>query len=102
MRGQDLTITRFALNGKEATASVHGHASPDNVDLDWSMALTDLAAVQPSLQGKLAAQGHVGGSSQDLSLTADLTGEVATQGVNSGQFSAHLQAQGLPSRPAGN
>ncbi len=101
IRGQDLTITRFALNGKEATASVQGHASPDNVDLNWSTALLDLAAVQPSLQGKLAAQGHVGGSSQDLSLVADLTGEVATKGVNSGQVSAHLQAQGLPSAPSG-
>jgi translocation and assembly module TamB len=101
VRGQDLTITRFALNGKEASASVQGHASPENVDLNWSTALLDLAAVQPSLQGKLAAQGHVGGSSQDLSLVADLTGEVATKGVNSGQVSAHLQAQGLPSAPSG-
>ena len=32
---------------------------------------------------------------------ADLTGEVATKGVNSGQVSAHLQAQGLPSAPSG-
>jgi translocation and assembly module TamB len=101
LRGQDLTITRLALNGKEATASVQGHASSDSVDLNWSAALLDLAAVQPSLQGRLAAQGHVGGSSQDLSLAADLTGEVATQGVNSGQISAHLRAQGLPSAPSG-
>src|SRR5262249_30996717 len=85
----------------EATASVTGHASPSSVDLAWSMALADLAAVQPSLRGKLAAQGHVGGSSQDLSLTADLNGEVATQDVSSGTLSVHLQAQGLPASPAG-
>src|SRR5207248_9312313 len=30
MHGQDLTVTRFALNGKEAIASVHGRAGPDN------------------------------------------------------------------------
>ena len=101
LRGQDLTITRFALNGKEATASVHGRASADNVDVDWTMALPDLAAVQPSLQGELQAQGHVGGSPQDLSMAADLSGEVATRGVKSGQFTAHLQAQGLPSAPSG-
>ena len=40
MHGQDLTVTRFALNGQEATASVHGRAGPDNVDLDWSVALS--------------------------------------------------------------
>ena len=101
MRGQDLTITRFALNGKEATASVTGHASPSSVDLAWSMTLSDLAAVQPSLRGKLAAQGHVGGSSQDLSLTADMNGEVATQDISSGALSVHLQAQGLPGAPTG-
>jgi translocation and assembly module TamB len=65
------------------------------------MALSDLAAVQPSLRGKLAAQGHVGGSSQDLSLTADLTGEVAAQDISSGALSVHLQAQGLPGAPTG-
>ncbi len=101
VRGQDLTITRFALNGSEATASVTGHASPGSVDLAWSMALSNLAAVQPSLRGKLAAQGHVGGSSQDLSLTADMNGEVATQDISSGALSVHLQAQGLPSAPTG-
>jgi translocation and assembly module TamB len=101
MRGQDLTITRFALNGKEATAAVTGHASPSSVDLAWSIALADLAAVQPPLRGKLAAQGHVGGSSQDLSLTADLNGEVATQDISSGSLSVHLLAKGLPGAPVG-
>jgi translocation and assembly module TamB len=101
LRGQDLTITRFALDGREATASVHGRAGPDDVDLDWSMALSNLAAVQPSLQGWLRAHGRVGGNPQDLSLVADLNGEIATQGVESGQFTAHLQAQGLPAAPSG-
>jgi translocation and assembly module TamB len=101
LRGQDLTVTRFALNGKEATASVRGRASADNVDVDWTMALSDLAAVQPSLQGRLQVHGHVGGSPQDLSMAADLSGEVATKGVESGQVTAHLQAQGLPSAPTG-
>ncbi len=101
MHGQDLTVTRFALNGQEATASVHGLAGPDKVDLDWAVALSDLAAVQPSLQGKLAAQGHVGGTPQDLSLAADLSGEIAAPGVPSGQFNAHVQAQGLPDAPDG-
>ncbi len=101
LHGQDLTVTRFALNGQEATAAVHGHAGPDNVDLDWSVALSDLTAVQPSLKGKLAAQGHVGGTPQDLSVAADLSGEVATEGINPGELKAHLQAQGLPNAPDG-
>ena len=101
MHSHDLTVTRFALNGQDATASVHGRAGPDNVDLDWSVALSDLTAVQPSLKGKLAAQGHVGGAPQDLSVAADLSGEIATEGINPGELRAHLQAQGLPNAPNG-
>ncbi|HEY7579661.1 MAG TPA: translocation/assembly module TamB domain-containing protein, partial [Acetobacteraceae bacterium] len=101
MRGQELTITRFALNGKEAAASVHGVAGADKVDLDWSVQLADLAAVQPTLRGRIAAGGHVGGNPQDLSVAADLNGEVATQDISPGAFTAHLQAQGLPTAPSG-
>jgi translocation and assembly module TamB len=101
MRGQELTVTRFAVDGREANASVHGRAGPDAVDIEWSVGLSDLAAVQPSLQGRLTAQGHVGGNPQDLSLAADLTGEIAAEGAGPGQFSAHLQAQGLPGAPRG-
>jgi translocation and assembly module TamB len=101
LHGQDLTVTRFILNGREAAASVHGHASPDVVDMDWSASLANLAAVQPSLQGRIAAQGHVGGNAQNLGLRATLNGEVSAKGIEPGEFSAELQAQGLPTAPSG-
>jgi translocation and assembly module TamB len=101
LHGQDLTVTRFILNGREAAASVHGHASPDAVDMDFSASLADLAAVQPSLQGKIAAQGHVNGNPQNLGLRVALSGEVAAEGIEPGEFSAALAAQGLPTAPSG-
>ena len=78
---------------------MHGHAGPDNVDLDWSMALSDLTAVQPSLKGKLAAQGHVGGTPQDLSVAADLSGEVATEGINPGELRHTYRHRACRTRP---
>jgi translocation and assembly module TamB len=101
LHGQDLTLTRFTLNGREAAASVHGRAGPDAVDLDWSASLADLAAVQPSLRGRIAAQGNLHGSTQNLDLTAALTGAVSAEGIEPGAFSAKLQAQGLPTAPSG-
>ncbi len=102
MRGQDLTITRFALNGKEATASVTGHASPSSVDLDWSMALSDLAAVQPSPAGQTGGAGPC--RRQFAGPFADggherRGGDARTSAA--GALSAHLQAQGLPGAPSG-
>ena len=101
LHGHDLTITRFALNGQNASATVHGNVAGGLVNLDWTLGLADLSAVQPTLQGKLHAQGHIGGSTQDVTVAADLTGDVTAQGVNSGQFTAHLQAKGLPNEPSG-
>ena len=101
MHGSDITIERFALNGQDASAAIHGSVAGGTVSLDWAVALADLSAVQPTIQGHARAQGHVGGTSQDLSVAADLNGAVTVKGVNSGNFTAHLQAQGLPNAPSG-
>ncbi|HEX4174016.1 MAG TPA: translocation/assembly module TamB domain-containing protein [Acetobacteraceae bacterium] len=101
MRGQELTITRFALNGRDAGATAHGVAGANKVDLDWSVQLSDLSAVQPTLKGRIAAGGHVGGNPKDLSVVVDLNGEVATRDISPGGITAHLEAQGLPTAPNG-
>ena len=101
LHGSDITITRFALDGQTASASVHGSVAGGVVNLDWTAALTDLSVLQPTLRGTLRAQGHVGGSAQDLSVAADVSGDVATGGVSAGQITAHIQAWGLPDAPNG-
>lgn len=101
LRGQDLTLTRFALDGREAAASVHGTVAGGIVKLDWTGSVSDLAAVQPGLAGKVQARGHIEGSTQDLVAAADVDGSVTAQGISSGPFSAHLDAKGLPSAPTG-
>lgn len=101
LHGQDLTIRRFTLNGENASAAVHGSVAGGNVDLAWALGLTDLSAVQPTLQGQIHANGHIGGTTQDLTVAADLNGDVTAQGYQSGHFTAHLQAKGLPKAPSG-
>ena len=101
MHGHDLTIERFALNGENASAAIHGSVAGGTVNLDWALGLTDLSAVQPTLQGQMHAKGHIGGTTQDLTVAADLTGDVTAKGYKSGHFTAHLQAKGLPKTPSG-
>lgn len=101
LQGHNLTITRFALTGRDASAAVHGSVANGTVNLDWTMALSRLAAIDPSLRGQLRGTGHVGGTTQNVSLVADLNGDVTAKGMNSGPFSAHLEAQGLPHTPKG-
>ncbi len=97
LRGQDLTLSRLQFAGRSVTASASGSIADDRVDLAWSLAVTDLAAAAPTLSGQLQASGHVGGTTDNLDLTADLTGGVATHGMSSGALAARIEAHGLPS-----
>ncbi len=101
LHGQDITITRFKLDGQDVSASTNGSVAGGKVDLNWTLALADLSALQPNLQGQVQANGHVGGTTQNLTATADVAGEVTAQGVQSGKLTAHLDAEGLPNAPSG-
>ena len=101
LHGQDITISRLALNGKALSFAAHGGETDQRVTLDWQAALADLSAVAPTVQGRLDGHGRVTGPLHDLAATATLTGEVATQGVPKGPLTVTLAANGLPGSPAG-
>ena len=102
LTGPDIAIDHLTLNGATLRVGAHGGMASDTVNLDWRIALSDLAVVAPKLAGHLAAHGHVGGPTNDLAAVAELDGEVASSGVRSGPFSAHIDANGLPAAPSGN
>lgn len=101
MRGQDVTLSRLQLDGKTLAVAADGGMSGNAVDLNWKVALSDLHALASTVAGRLSAQGHVAGPQDDLSVTADLAGEVATQGMPRGPLKARLEAQHLPNAPTG-
>jgi translocation and assembly module TamB len=99
LRGNALTLSSLRVTGQSADFSLAGSLALPSIGFDWSLDLTDLAAVRPDLAGRLHAQGHVGGVQNNLAATADVSGEVAAQGSASAPLSAHLEASGLPTAP---
>ncbi|MEA2738470.1 MAG: translocation and assembly module TamB, partial [Acetobacteraceae bacterium] len=85
-----------------------GHATPGSsaagtsgqtLNADWTIALSDLAAVQPDLSGRVEAKGHAGGKLDDLAVQADIGADLAAKGFSSGHITAKVDATGLPSAP---
>ena len=58
--------------------------------------MSDLAAAEPTLAGQLQANGHVAGTTDNLDLTADLTGGIAGRGMSSGTLTSRIEVHGLP------
>jgi translocation and assembly module TamB len=99
MHGQDVTVSRLVVSGKAIDVDASGTLKDNVLAADWQVALSELAAVQPTLAGRLEAKGHAGGKLDDLAVVADLTGEVGGEGYRPGPVAAHVEARGLPSSP---
>ena len=100
MHGQDITLSRLAVNGKALDGvSRRAACRTRQLDLNWAVGLADLAAIQPSLSGKMDAKGHAGGKLDDLAVQADIGADLAAKGYSSGHITAKVDATGLPSTP---
>jgi translocation and assembly module TamB len=99
MHGQDITLSRLAVNGKALTVSAQGGMQDQTLDLNWAVALADLTAIQPNLSGAMDAKGHAAGTLKDLAVQADLGADLAAKGYSSGHLTAHVDATGLPGAP---
>ena len=101
LHGQTVRLTRLTLDGGACSAGVTGAVAPDAVALDWRLAIADLAKLAPTVHGPLSATGKASGSPDDLTLTADLSGEVGAAGIPPGKLGARVTLAGLPDAPAG-
>ncbi|HTI84648.1 MAG TPA: translocation/assembly module TamB domain-containing protein [Acetobacteraceae bacterium] len=101
VHGSDVTLSDLTFTGQSVSVSAKGSVANNQVDLGWTLGVSDLAAAEPSLQGQLQATGKVSGATDDLSLTTDINGGVATRGYSSGALTAHIAASGLPNNPNG-
>jgi translocation and assembly module TamB len=103
IHGQDITLSHLTVNGKAlavtAQGSMAGGAAGQTIDADWSVALSDLAAIQSSVSGSIDVKGHAGGKSDDLTVHADVGADLAAKGYSSGHIIAKVDATGLPSAP---
>ena len=105
LRGDDVTLSRLTLTGRAFEASANGGFVAGQANADWSFSLTDLSAIRPSVSGQAGAHGHIGGPPDSLTVTADVTGDVADHAGQRGnhvdQIAAQLRLSGLPSTPSG-
>ncbi len=100
VRDRDVTLSELRFNGQSVAMSANGTVANDRVDLSWSLGVNDLAAAEPTLSGQLQATGKVSGVTDDLALTAEINGGVATRGMSSGALTANIDVQHLPNNPS--
>lgn len=101
MQGSNIDLHHLDLHGKTLDVSAKGHLTNQVLDLDWRVALAELAAVAPSVSGKVEASGHVAGPETDLAVDANVNGDVAAPDIPPGPVHATLHAKGLPTAPSG-
>lgn len=99
--GSNVTLSRFAIDGREISVAAAGDIGAEQVTLDWRVALPDLTSVVPSLAGELDLHGRAAGPIHDIAAVTDLTGKLGPTGRPPGPITARAELRGLPDRPAG-
>ena len=101
LAGTDATLSRLAVTGRALSVTAQGGVRGGEVALDWRVGLPDLKALAGALEGSLTGQGHAAGRTDDLAVTADLSGTLSSSGFPRSPARAVLEVRGLPSHPAG-
>jgi translocation and assembly module TamB len=99
MDGGAITLDHFKLNGKTIAFDSTGAYADNAVKAAYHITLTDLAALSPTLAGKLSATGQVSGPVNDLAANAHVDASIAAKGTASGPLQADINALHLPSAP---
>ncbi|MFZ4699263.1 MAG: translocation/assembly module TamB domain-containing protein [Candidatus Methylumidiphilus sp.] len=101
LRGEDISLSRFALDGKAVAVSADGKLVGQVANFNWKLALKDLAVVMDGGTGQLTGQGQLIGPVDKFAVTADLTGELASKELPRGPITVKLRLDGLPRAPIG-
>ncbi len=101
LTGSDLTVSRLELAGKTLRVSGHGSRTGDQLAAQVTAALSNLAAVAPSVTGAIQADASVKGTMDNLSLNGTLAGDVGASSVPRGPVKLAFALQGLPNTPSG-
>ena len=100
-QGADIVLSGLHLNGKALTVSADGKRVAGNADFNWQAQLNDLAAIVTVDSGRLASHGRLFGALDNLMLSADLNGEMASKGYASSPINGNLQLSNLLHAPGG-
>jgi len=103
LSSEAIVLEKFQLSGGAVVASASGSlALPQrNVRAKWSVAVNDLATLSPSISGTASASGSAQGPISALAIDAQAESQLSVRGGSSGEISAKVRMQGIPSAPAG-
>ena len=99
--GGTTTLSRGEIDGKTLSLKANGTDTNSVLDIAYTLGLTRLADLSPSLDGAVSVAGTAKGPTTDLAVAAKLTGDVGAKGVPSGPLTVSVDATGLPGKPAG-
>ncbi len=102
LRGQTVNLSRLNVDSGAFSAGMSGTVAPGALDLDWRVAVTDLTKIDPAVNGPFSATGKASGSADNVSVSADLTGDIGTPGITPGKITAQVRLAGLPNAPTGH
>jgi translocation and assembly module TamB len=98
-----IAVDKFNIAGGALTAAASGNfaLAKRNLRAKWDLSVNDLATLSPLLAGTLSASGSAQGPSSALAIEAQADSKLAVRGGSSGEISAKIALQGVPSAPAG-
>jgi translocation and assembly module TamB len=99
---QTVRLSRLDISSGAVSVGMTGTVASDVLDLDWHVAVADLAALNPAVNGAFSATGKASGSPGNLTVSADLTGKAGAAGIAPGAVSARVTLAGLPDAPTGH
>ena len=99
--GGTITLSRAEIDGKTLSLKANGTDANSVLDIAYTLGLSRLADLSPTLDGAVTVAGTAKGPTSDLAVAAKLTGEVGAKGVPSGPLTVTVDATGLPGKPAG-
>ena len=100
--GGAITLSRAEIDGRSLDLKASGTDINNTLDVAYTLGLSRLADLSPSLEGAVTLDGTAKGATTDLAVDAKLTGAVGAKGVASGPLTVSLDATGLPGKPAGS
>jgi translocation and assembly module TamB len=101
LRADALTVERAQLDGRTLHLSASGTRRGEAFNVTWHAAVSDLAALAPTLRGALSAEGKARGTPRDISVGTDARARVGTRDFPPEPIEAHLSASGALAAPSG-
>jgi translocation and assembly module TamB len=98
--GNAWRISQARIDGTSLKAEIQGLAGADALALDWTLDLTDLAALDQGWSGRIQAKGALSGTPKAPALAADLDAQAAFDSAATGRLAGRVDGR-LSARPAG-